>query len=116
MISGMALGWDTAWAIAALRNGIPLVAAVPFAGQSDRWPVAARIRFDRILEMAQEVVVVSPGGYSGMAMQRRNMWMVDRCDALAALWSGSDGGTANCMRHAAQIGKPTINLWPEFTA
>src|SRR3546814_2405914 len=32
-ISGMALGWDTAWALAALDLGVPLTAAVPFSGQ-----------------------------------------------------------------------------------
>lgn len=36
-ISGMALGTDTLGAIAALKLGIPLVAAVPFEGQDALW-------------------------------------------------------------------------------
>lgn len=36
-VSGMAQGWDTVFAVAALANEIPLVAAVPWPGQSARW-------------------------------------------------------------------------------
>lgn len=32
-ISGMALGWDIAFALAAIDLNIPLIAAIPFKGQ-----------------------------------------------------------------------------------
>jgi uncharacterized phage-like protein YoqJ len=117
MISGMALGWDTAFAIATIRLGIPLVAAVPFSGQESRWPEAAQARYRSIIAAASDVIVVSPGSYAPAAMHARNRWMVDHCDALAALWNGSpDGGTAACVRYAASVGRQTINLWSEFVA
>jgi uncharacterized phage-like protein YoqJ len=47
-------------------------------------------------------------------MQRRNEWMVDHCDILYAFWDGTSGGTANCVKYAAQIGKPYVNLWKEI--
>jgi predicted Rossmann fold nucleotide-binding protein DprA/Smf involved in DNA uptake len=113
-VGGMALGWDTAWALAALDVGVPLVAALPFKGQESRWPVESQRLYHWILERAAEVVIVCPGGYSPDKMQRRNEWMVDRCDELAALWDGSAGGTANCVAYADQVGRPVVNLWPDW--
>jgi hypothetical protein len=111
VISGMALGWDQAWAQAAVDLGIPFVAAVPFAGQERAWPPLSQDAFARLLARAAEVVIVSPGGFSGRAMQVRNEWMVDRCDLVAALWDGSSGGTANCVHYAERVGRPIVHLW-----
>lgn len=36
-VSGMALGWDHAFAAAAWNLGIPFLAIVPFEGQEQRW-------------------------------------------------------------------------------
>lgn len=53
-------------------------------------------------------MVITHGAYSSAAMQVRNEWLADRCDALLALWDGSPGGTANCLRYfeRAHPGKP----------
>ena len=115
-ISGMALGWDTAWAIAALRLGVPLIAAVPFAGQESRWPSSAQDRYRAILAAATRVEITSPGGYSAAAMHVRNRWMVDNCDTLVALWSGASGGTGACVAYAQSVGRRWMNLWSEFSA
>jgi uncharacterized phage-like protein YoqJ len=90
---------------------VPLVAAVPFEGQERKWPEESRNLFRRVLNAAAEVVCVSEGGFSARAMQARNEWVVDRCDALAALWNGSGGGTANCVFYAVKVGRPVLNLW-----
>jgi len=110
----MALGWDTAVAIAALRGGIPLVAAVPFQGQEARWPAAAQKRYRDILAHADRIAIISPDSYSPQAMHVRNRWMVDRCDILATLWSGAPGGTAACVAYADSVGRSRIDLWDEF--
>ena len=115
VISGMALGWDTAWAAAAVYAGVPFIAAVPFAGQESRWPGPSQARYHALLAKASEVVIVCPGGYSAQAMQRRNEWMVDRCDEVIALWDGSAGGTGNCVRYARKVGRPVVNLWNEWS-
>lgn len=113
VISGMALGWDTAIALAAIKLNIPLIAAVPFKGQESRWQLPDRERFNHILSKASDVVIVSNGGYSAAKMQVRNVWMVDHCDRLLALHDGSAGGTGNCVNYAT--GKvPVDNVWKSW--
>lgn len=114
VISGMALGWDTAWALAALDLGVPLLAAVPFAGQDSRWPDANRDQYRQILSRAASVKVVCDGGYTAWKMHARNAWMVNRCDKLIALWDGTPGGTASCVAYARRKRKPVENLWRDW--
>lgn len=110
VISGMALGWDMAWAEAAMLLGIPVIAAIPFAGQELRRPQPSRERYEFLVAFAAERVIVCPGGYDPAKMQRRNEWMVDHADSVAALWNGSAGGTRNCVLYAKRVGKPIDNL------
>lgn len=114
VISGMALGWDQALAEAALVMDIPLIAAVPFVGQEKRWAPDAQKRYHEILACAAVVHVVSPGGYSHLAMHARNQWMVDRCKHLLALWDGTSGGTANCLNYAVDSKAQVTNLWSSW--
>lgn len=113
MISGMALGVDTVFALAALslkRDGYPvrLVAAVPFAGQESVWPEASQKMYRDILSDADEIATVCDGKYAAWKMQRRNEFMVDRCNKLIAIWDGTNGGTGNCVSYAASVGKETL--------
>lgn len=66
VISGGALGWDTALALAALKCGIYLTVAVPFVGQESKWPSESQEIYRGILERANyvHVVVVSDGNDS----------------------------------------------------
>lgn len=120
VISGMALGWDQAFAHAAYDLGIPYVAAVPFPGQEKRWPESSRAYYRKLLDRADDVVYVTPiinsASFTDVvkAMHRRNLWMVNNADLLCALWNGSDGGTANCVRHAESLGYPIDNVWNDF--
>lgn len=111
VISGMALGWDTALALAAIDLGIPLTAAVPFEGQERKWRPEQQELFRTILAQATNVVVVSPGGYAVWKMQVRNEWMVDRATGMLALWDGSSGGTGNCIAYARTREVEIVNLW-----
>ena len=114
IISGMALGWDTAVALAAIELSIPLVAAIPFYGQELRWNEESQEIYHSILNSQfVDKVIVCPGSYSAASMNKRNEWMVDNCDHLVALWDGSNGGTGNCIKYAN--GKVTIsNLWSSW--
>ena len=114
VISGMALGWDQALALAAVRNDIPLVAAVPFREQPKAWPAASQAEYYDIIDEAEEIVYVCDPGYAPWKMQKRNEWMVDNSDTVLALWDGSDGGTGNCVKYAGKVNKPIINLWSEY--
>lgn len=41
--------------------------------------------------------------------------MVDRADAVVALWDGgATGGTAKCVQYAEKHGKRIDNLWPSW--
>jgi uncharacterized phage-like protein YoqJ len=111
VISGMALGWDLAWAEAAIQLGIPIIAAVPFKGQESAWPAESQFTYNLVLGRSHHVEVVCDGGYAAYKMQKRNEWMVDKCTALIALWDGSAGGTANCVKYA-EGHKSIVNLWP----
>jgi uncharacterized phage-like protein YoqJ len=116
VISGMAIGWDQALARAAVELDIPFVAAVPFESQDSMWPEQSRLAYRELLTLATEVVVVSPGSYSANAMQRRNIWMVDHCTDVLALWNGTSGGTANCIAYARHVKRPIHNAWKHFIA
>lgn len=114
VISGMALGWDQAVAAAALELGLPLVAAIPFAGQDERWSPVDRAEYRRLLQGASRVELVSPGGYSDVKFQIRNQWMVDNCHRMVALWNGTPGGTANCLRYAGEVRRTVDQVWDDW--
>jgi uncharacterized phage-like protein YoqJ len=115
VISGMALGWDQALAEASIHAHVPLLAAVPFKGQEMMWPEASRLRYNQIMSMASKIEIVSEGGYAAYKMQIRNEWMVNNSDLLLALWNGSRGGTANCLKYAKSKNREIYNLWNEFS-
>lgn len=114
IISGMALGWDTAWARAGLALDIPVIAAVPFKGQESTWPDESQDIYNMILSRCAEVVFVCTPGYEPWKMQTRNEYMIDASNKVIALWDGSPGGTANCIKYAQSINRPIVNLWAKF--
>ena len=118
VISGMALGWDTAVALACVRLGIPFVAAVPFPRQASRWPEKDQQRHAFLLGKAALVVVVGSDELADAdlraAMQWRNEFMVDHAHLILACFDGSAGGTANCIRDAQEQGKPIVNTYPRW--
>ena len=115
VISGLALGWDTALAIAALRRGIKTKGYRPCAGQDMRWPKPHRDRYAKILARCSSVLTAHPHGYVPSCMQRRNELMVDDADLVLALWDGVEqGGTWNCIEYAGRVGKKVENLWEKW--
>ncbi len=116
-ISGGALGVDqwAAEAVLAARKehpGLELVIAVPFEGQEALWNAGDRERYQRILESADAVRIICGGRPAAWKYQKRNEWMVDNADVLVAVWDGSRGGTANCVRYAVRKGIPILRLDP----
>lgn len=115
VISGMALGWDQALAEAAIELGIPVQAAIPCKGHSSKWPAESQERYRQILEHPLVTVGYSClEPYRGELMQRRNKWMVDAADLVVALWDGTPGGTANCVRYAYALERPIHNVWSSW--
>jgi uncharacterized phage-like protein YoqJ len=117
VITGMALGWDTACALAAIRLHIPLTAALPFEGQDRLWTLDQRAMYRCILTHAAEVVTIATGAADPfLNYQMRNVWMADRCEEVLALWDGSAGGTAHMVRYATGPGRwrKVYNAWEEW--
>ena len=115
VISGMALGWDMAFAIAALKEGLPLECAVPFKGQESVWSEESKKIFNYILSEADEITYVCDEGYESWKMQTRNEYMVDKCDILVAMWDGSEkGGTWNCVKYAMSKKRRMVNLFKKL--
>ena len=114
-LSGMALGFDlaAAEAVLSLREhlpGIRLLAAVPFPGQADRYPTAERLRYARLLDAADETVMVSDR-YDAGCYRRRNDFLVDHAAVVVAWYDGTPSGTGYTVRRACGRGRRVIDLW-----
>ena len=113
IISGMAIGWDQALAWAAVNNGIPFIAAVPFLGQADIWPKEAQEEYQKLLNLAEDVIIVCEGGFAPHKYHVRDQWMVDHGDAMIALWNGNEhGGTYSTVKMTKKAKKELHNVWP----
>jgi len=113
IISGMAIGADTLAVKVAIELGIPFIAAVPFAGQESKWPAFVQKEYRAFLKKADEVVVVSEGGYAPDKMQIRNEWIVDHSDAMIAIFNEfPKGGTYNCICYAENMKRPIYKINP----
>ena len=115
-ISGMALGTDQYFAAVCVRLKIPFIAAVPFLGQESMWNTKTQQTYQKLLQRASEVVIVSPGSYSAAKMQIRNEYMVDHCDLLIGVFDGTSGGTKNCLDYAKSKNKEIIIIDPKLAS
>lgn len=113
VLSGMAQGWDTTLAWAAWALKIPFAAIIPCANQESRWPREAQERYRELRSYASWEIILAPV-YSSSCMEARNRWMVDHATHVLALWNGTAGGTANCVRYAQQVGRPRRNCWERW--
>ncbi len=105
-LCGMAEGCDIYFceAVIALREEHPEIrieAAVPFAGQADKWPRSQRERYERLLSSCDTVTVLQEE-YTPGCMMRRNRYMVDRAQLIIACYDGQSGGTLNTLRYALE--------------
>lgn len=116
-ITGMALGVDTVFALAVLElqdegYNIKLHCAIPCRNHSCKWNRESVELYDNILKRADVVKLVTDAEYEPWMMQVRNEYMVDLADKIIAVWDGSNGGTANCVRYAEKKGKDIIRIVP----
>lgn len=128
-ISGGALGGDTIsfLVINKLKNiypNIKNILAIPFKNQPIKWSNQIDInRYNKIKSLADEIIYVDTleqykiKGYQKdiyypAKMQKRNEFMCDKADILIAVWDGSKGGTANCVRYMKKLGKEIIRIDP----
>ena len=114
-IAGGAIGFDTLAAEQVLfmrgtYKDIRLVLYLPCCDQSKNWTENERIRFDRILSVADEVYYVSREPYSNGCMKKRNMAMVEASDRCIAFFKNRSGGTAQTVKMAEKKGMKIINV------
>ena len=117
IISGVALGVDTIFALVGLKlkqsgHDLQIECAVPCINQSSRWYKDSVDLYNSILKQSDKVTYVSNKPYSPQCMQDRNKYMVDNCDLLIAVWNGTSGGTANCIKYAKSQHKPIVYINP----
>lgn len=114
MISGMALGFDTMFALVAIELDLPLIAAIPCDNQDKMWPQKSKNLYHKILSYPKcEAKVICPGPYAGWKMLKRDCWMVDNCTDLLACWDGTDGGTGHTVKYAQEVVTPIIRINPD---
>ena len=116
-ISGMALGTDTIFALTAIElkhegHNIKLHCAIPCQKHDSHWNSYDRKRYAKILEIADKTTLVTDAPYQPHLMQKRNEFMVDNADLIIAVWDGSSGGTANCVKYAKSKNKKIIQIKP----
>jgi uncharacterized phage-like protein YoqJ len=123
VISGLALGWDSAVIEACLALKIPYVGCVPFEGQERRWPGKEQHRYKQYKMRAAKVFLTSPGEYTAKKMELRNQHMVRLAlkdgpehALMLALWSGAPGGTKNCLVYAQKKDIEIVNCWNHYRA
>jgi uncharacterized phage-like protein YoqJ len=114
MISGMALGVDTIFALLALELEIPLMAAIPCQGQDRMWRQESKDLYKSILDNPLTTVhFVDDGPYTAYKMILRDQWMVNKCDKLLAVWNGdTHGGTYQTVKYAKSMRKDIIRINP----
>lgn len=116
LISGMALGWDQALALAAIELEIPFTAAIPFDRQERAWPKTAQDLYTEILAKASRVVCLGSRNAVMPSFHARDRWMIDNCDEVLALFDGAaHGGTFKTLQYAESKKKNVINLWDEWS-
>ena len=111
LISGFAIGFDmmAAEAIVSLKRSYPditLIAAIPFKGQASRFSFYDRKRYDRLLEVADDVIVLSESYYPRCFLDR-DEFMVNNSS-----YDGREkGGTFYTIRKAMAQNIPIVNVF-----
>lgn len=116
VISGLALGWDTAVAKACCDLDIPYVAAVPHRKQADFWSNAQKLEWVRLIDNADEVNFANNGVIpSNSDYHNRNHFIVDRSVELWSLYDGRiHGGTRHCILYGEEQGRRIVPLWQDW--
>jgi uncharacterized phage-like protein YoqJ len=117
VITGGAIGVDQFIARRAYELGIPYSVIIPFQGYEDnyKWASKHRKRLKWLVDRADEVKTLYPGGYSAGKLHGRNHYMVDHCEYVFGVWNGvPEGGTYRCLEYARSVKRPwTIYTPPE---
>lgn len=116
IITGMAIGWDMAIAVAAYELKIPYISAIPFEGQHEKWGQESQFKYNTLLESAHGHYIASQNRSTSSYFIRNN-WIVENSDLILAFWDGNPtGGTYHCVESANRKQVPVLNVYGEFVA
>jgi hypothetical protein len=117
-VSCIARGSDSLFAEQLLEAGGRLVVVLPSSDyrQAKVKPDHAPL-FDRLIEAADEVVVMPHETANRAAYESANRAVLERADRLVAVWNGQPpgpkgGGTADVVVEARAAGIPVDVVWP----
>lgn len=107
-MSGFALGVDQIFAGECIKLGVPLIAAIPFRDQFQRWPSSSQDHYHWLLSKAAKIIYVDKlADFPSLAtssyakvLNARNIYMVDHGTSAAVYWNHEPGGgTWNCLQY-----------------
>ncbi len=102
VVSGLRLGAEMLGAEAAVAEGIPLVAVLPFPHPDAPWPESSRRRFARLREAASVEILLerkapeSKAKVSG-SLRRRDAWLARNLDEAIVVWDGQETFTERLL-------------------
>ncbi|MEU4652759.1 hypothetical protein AB0G32_02210 [Streptomyces sp. NPDC023723] len=118
-VSCIAKGADSLFAETVLAAGGRLTVVIPSRDyrQNKVKPAHAAL-FDRLVEAAEEVIVLPNETADRQAYEAANAVLVERADRLVAVWNGEPptgkgGGTADTVLAARAAGVPVDVVWPD---
>lgn len=114
-ITGMAMGFDIICAELILElkiegNDIDLECAVPCLNQTRGWKNDYQIRYQNILDKANNVLFTSNYAYFDGCYMIRNRYMVDSADLVLGCQLKQSSGTKMTIQYAEKINKQLIVL------
>ncbi len=115
-LCGMALGTDMFAAEIVLElkrefRDITLTAVLPCRTQAAKWNKEATARYELIVDRCDKIIILQDE-YTPSCMHKRNLYMVEHSDCVIAVWSGTEGGTANTIHFAIERHLPITVLDP----
>jgi uncharacterized phage-like protein YoqJ len=121
IISGFALGFDTALAMYAIEKKIPLHAYIPFVGQEYKWSTSSQHNYQWMIQHAERINISidrHPEEYRGIAaaLHKRNYEMLN-IGLYFVTFHRPDittGGTVDTINKAKTNGIYTVPVWPEY--
>lgn len=119
VITGMDRGWQQAAALAALELKIPLIAAIPFAGQDKDWQASDSERWEAILFQTRSIIHVEGlRDYEAQTVEdklkKRDKWMTDYSDEVLALHDGRKDDIFESLEYAKKQNKVVFNVWKSW--
>ncbi|MEV0640868.1 hypothetical protein AB0I77_39275 [Streptomyces sp. NPDC050619] len=121
-VSCIAKGADSLFAEAVLAAGGRLTVVIPSQDyrQNKVKPDHSAL-FDRLVEAAEEVLVLPHKTADRQAYEAANAVLIERADRLVAVWNGEPptgkgGGTADTVLEAQAADIPVDVVWPDGAA